>query len=237
MSGRRFYLNIRHKISQFLNPALCLTCGLSIEASAFLCPDCQASLERVANPCTLCALPNPADGSICPSCRHKSPVWQSITSPLVFRGSTRRLIHDLKFNEQTHIATALVTHFYTLFPADRIEALVPVPLHKSRLLERGFNQAVEIAAALSRQLDIPMDRSSLQRIKATESQSGLSPDKRQKNILRAFQFNPVRNYQSVAIVDDVITTGSTMLEISKVMQRAGVKHIEAWSLARALKHD
>lgn len=237
MSGRRFYLKIRQKLSQLLNPALCLSCGLSIESSAFLCADCQASLERVPNPCTHCALPNPADGSVCPACRHQPPRWQSVTAPLVFRGGARKLIHDLKFNEQIHIANALVTHFYALFPADKIEVLIPVPLHKSRLLERGFNQSEEIANCLSQWLDIPVDRSSLHRIKATAAQSGLSPHKRRKNILKAFEFNPPTNYQSVAIVDDVITTGSTMSEITKVLKRSGISHVEVWSLTRALKHD
>jgi len=101
------------------------------------------------------------------------------------------------------------------------------------LKQRGFNQSAEIARLLSQHPDIPLDRHSLKRIKATEFQHGLSLHKHQKNLLKAFQFTPETSYRSVAI----ITSGSTMSEICKLLKRAGVEHIEVWSLARALKHD
>ena len=237
MSGRPFYLNIRHKISQLLNPALCLSCGIPVSSSDFICTDCMDAMERVPSPCELCGLPNPIDDAICPSCLHHPPLWQSMTAPLIYRDNTRKLIQALKFNEQVYIANALITHIYPYFNPHGVEALIPVPLHLNRLLERGFNQAEEIANALSSFLNIPVDRKSLTRIKSTESQAGLSLNKRQHNIIKAFQYRGVRPYKRVAIIDDIITSGSTMSEISKCLQKSGIRDIQVWSLARALKHD
>ena len=236
MSGRPFYLNIRHKISQLLNPALCLSCGVPVSSSAFICIDCLGAMEPVSSPCELCGLPNPVDDAICPSCLHHPPHWQSMTAPLIYQGNTRKLIQALKFNEQIHIANALVTHIHPYFNSLGVDALIPVPLHLDRLLDRGFNQAEEIANTLSSFLNIPVDRKSLSRIKSTESQAGLSLNKRRHNIIKAFQYRG-RPYKSVAIIDDIITSGSTMSEICKSLKKSGVKHIQAWSLARALKHD
>jgi len=158
-------------------------------------------------------------------------------APLVYTGSVRKLIHDYKFNEQIHIANALLSGLYPYFEKRPVEVLLPVPLHPSRLLDRGFNQSAEIAKVLSRHLNIPFDTTSLRRIKSTEFQSGLSLNKRRKNLLKAFEYVPQQQYHSVALVDDVITSGSTMSEICKQLQKSGTQHIEVWSLARALKHQ
>jgi ComF family protein len=158
-------------------------------------------------------------------------------SPLVYQAATRHFIHQFKFNGQLHIANALLTHLYPCYEHQAIEALIPVPLHKTRLIERGYNQSTEIAQVLSRLLHIPLDQHSLKRIRATQPQSGLSLNKRQKNVTKAFHYQPLHAYKSVAIVDDVITTGSTMSEISRLLLKSGVQHIQAWSLARALKHE
>ncbi len=237
MSGRRIYINLRYKLSQILNPALCLTCGIPVSADSFICKYCVAALELVPTPCSSCGLPNQTSRNTCPVCQHRPPRWHSMIAPLIYSANTRKIIQDLKFNEQLNNANALLTHILDYYRDHQVDVLIPVPLHTSRLLERGYNQAEEIATTLSRLLDIPVDRKSLKRIKATESQSGLSISKRHKNILKAFQFSPARCYKSAAIIDDIVTTGSTVSEISKVLKRSGIKHIEVWSLARALKHD
>ena len=238
MSGRRIYLNIRHKISQLLNPALCLSCAMPIPSSDYLCSYCQQALPRVVNACNRCGLPNKASGPVCPACQQNPPRWQKMIAPLIYQQTVRQLIHDYKFDEQLYIGQALLTHIYTAYNSPSIEALIPVPLHKSRLLERGFNQSEELARVLSRLLDIPFDRHCLQRIRPTLPQSGLSLNKRQKNLMQAFNYNPpLPGYKSVAIIDDVITTGSTMDEICKRLHLAGVRHVEVWSLCRALRHE
>ena len=158
-------------------------------------------------------------------------------APLRYDSTTRRLIHDLKYHEKLHVADALVQHYADCYQSQNIDAIIPVPLHRDRLLERGYNQSLEIAQAMSRHLHIGVDNNSLKRIKATGSQAGLSLNQRQRNIRKAFQYSSRKNYRSVAIVDDIITSGSTVNEISKVLQGSGIEHIQVWGLARALKHD
>ncbi len=239
MSARQVYTNLKHAITralrQLLNPALCITCGISIKASSFICLDCLQSLEVIINPCRLCGLPNSSNIPTCPLCLKKPPLWQAIVSPLVFNNTSRSLLHDLKFKEKTYVATALATHFKEYYLNRPVDTLIPVPLHPNRLRDRGFNQSKEIASELSYQLSIPIDCSSLHRVRETDSQAGLSEKKRKRNILNAFSYRPKRLYQSVAIVDDIVTTGSTTAEITRLLQRKGIQHVEVWSFARALK--
>ncbi|MDJ0881444.1 MAG: ComF family protein [Gammaproteobacteria bacterium] len=237
MSGRRIYFNIRNKISCLLNPALCLSCGIPIRAEELICEICFSALQQVQNPCTGCGLPQKYPGRLCPTCLHHHPDWQHMIAPLVYTGSVRQIMQDYKFNEQIHLANALLSCLYGLYQQRPVEILIPVPLHPLRLLERGFNQSNEIAQVLSRYLNIPVDNTSLQRIKSTQSQSGLSLNKRRKNLLKAFAFSPQQPYQSVALIDDVITSGSTLSEICKQLKKSGIEHIEVWSLARTLRHE
>ncbi len=236
MSGRRIYLNIRHKLGRILNPALCQICGIPVSANTSYCRHCWAGFDRVHNACVLCGLPNHASGTICPVCLHTPPPWQHMCAPLVYSGHTRDEIHRLKYLYRIELAQTLLKRLHPEFKTEgKIEALIPVPLHRSRLLERGFNQSEEIARILSDYLNIPLDRQCLKRIRATQPQTGLSPSKRRNNIRRAFEYAPNKSYQTVAIIDDVITSGSTMSEICRLLHRKGVQHIEVWSLARTLK--
>ena len=236
MSGRRIYLNIQHKLRSALNPALCLLCGIPVASDAFFCAHCDASLQRVAQPCSLCGLPNKAAGPVCPACLHAPPRWNHMIAPLVFTGAARELILQFKFGQQLHLVPALLSHLRAHYARRPVDALLPVPLHPHKRLERGYNQAHEIARALSAMLALPLDAHSLQRVKFTRSQAGLSLNRRRSNLLGAFDYRPAKPYRRVAIIDDIITSGSTMNEISKRIHQSGVEQIEVWSLARTLKH-
>jgi len=235
MSGRRIYLNIRHKVCRLLNPALCQVCGVGIAAGQYYCDNCRSVLTVVPNPCQLCGQVNYTAGQICPACLIKPPRWQTMIAPWIYAHSIRSQIHQLKFDQRIELAHAMVGQIAAYFGQRPLDALIPVPLHRTRFIERGFNQSQEIAAALSRQLSIPLDLRSLQRIRPTQPQSGLSPHKRRQNIRQAFEYHARHPYQAVAIVDDVITSGSTMHEICSLLRRHHIAHIEVWSLARALK--
>ncbi len=113
------------------------------------------------------------------------------------------------------------------------ELIIPVPLHHARYRSRGFNQAIEISRPLSATLKIPMDNHAVKRIINTSSQSELHAKERHKNIRGAFQVKKAINAKHIAIIDDVITTGSTVTELAKVLKRAGVKRVDVWSFARA----
>jgi ComF family protein len=236
MSGRRIYLNIRHKLRRILNPALCQICGIAISADACYCQFCWSEFDSVKNACELCGLPNHASGDICPLCLLNPPPWQRMIAPLVYSGNARKEIHRLKYSYQLEVAQALLQPLQAKFNSCGIQVLIPVPLHHSRLLERGFNQSAEIARILSSYLGTPVEPHALRRIRATQPQAGLSPAKRRNNIKRAFVYTTRQSYNRVAIIDDVITSGSTVGEICRLLNRKGVNHIEVWSLARTLKN-
>ena len=110
---------------------------------------------------------------------------------------------------------------------------MPVPLHTKRLRERGFNQALEIAKVISRKLRIPLDISSCSRTKMTLPQAELPATERKLNVKRAFAYNPSSPYHHIAIVDDVMTTGHTLLELTKTIKKTSENSIDLWVCARA----
>jgi len=113
------------------------------------------------------------------------------------------------------------------------EALVPVPLHRARLRERGFNQAVEIARPLAARLGIELDLNCCERVRNTAEQTRLDAAQRSRNLRDAFRVVRQVPYRHVAIVDDVLTTGSTVASLAGTLRAAGVEEIEVWSCARA----
>jgi ComF family protein len=237
MSGRRLQARFQRFAEQFLNPGLCLGCTHSLEPKQYFCPACTKQLKQLNNPCTLCGNENKTSGRLCAACLYDPPRWQKLVAPLNYQGLARDLLIQLKFADSLHLANSLVSTVIDLFDTDEPlpEVLLPVPLHRNRLISRGYNQAFEIARVMSHLLDIPVDTRALRRIRDTESQSGLSAYKREKNILKAFAYETLTHYSHVAVVDDIITTGSTANEITKTLHRNGVEHVEIWGLARVSK--
>jgi ComF family protein len=115
--------------------------------------------------------------------------------------------------------------------SEKPELLIPVPLHFFRHCKRGFNQAEMIAAELHRQCGITVERQLLRRISHTSAQSGLDRKTRQKNLRNAFHCKPLKGVH-VALVDDVLTTGATLQECSRVIKKAGARHVSVWVAAR-----
>jgi ComF family protein len=118
---------------------------------------------------------------------------------------------------------------------DLPDALIPVPLHKLRLLKRGFNQAYELGAYASRLLNIPLLTSGLGRLRNTKAQSGLTRKQRRRNVRGAFYWHgPGKPGRHVALIDDVMTTGTTVNECARVLKKAGAKQVDVWVAARAI---
>jgi len=234
MSGRRIQAGLQRLVSKLLNPALCLGCEHELDPGLHFCTTCIDQLNLLNNPCTLCGLENQTSGCYCAACLYDPPRWQNLVAPLIYQGLARDLLIQLKYAQSLHLANSLVSSVIHHFRASKSlpEVLLPVPLHRKRLLDRGFNQAFEIARTLSQLLDIPVDTRALCRIRDTESQSGLSANQRQKNILKAFAYDTSKPYSHVAVIDDIVTTGSTANEITKTLHRAGVQQVEIWGLAR-----
>jgi ComF family protein len=117
---------------------------------------------------------------------------------------------------------------------DKPELIIPVPLHEKRLKERGYNQSLEIARPIARQLKIPLAISVCDRIKHTPPQSSLSKYERQQNLHGAFSIHRTIPVKHVVIFDDVVTTGSTVVELGKILHQAGIERVDVWCVARTV---
>jgi len=145
------------------------------------------------------------------------------------------LVTSLKFHQQ-FAYSRLLGHLL----ADHLlsqnyrppEIIVPVPLHKRQLRERGFNQSAELAGRLSRELKLDWSTRLLHKTRHTLPQHGLNKQQRRKNLRKCFKFDNSQGFTHVAVVDDVVTTGSTASEIARTLKQQGVKSVEIWALTR-----
>lgn len=222
-----------------LAPGSCLACGHVLRGADTLCAGCRQRLEKIPNACDYCAEPNPLPGPVCPRCLRNPPRWQRMRIPFHYRGLVRDYLIRVKFDEAPHYAHTLTDYGGHAFQglAPRPEVLLPVPLHRNRLLARGYNQAAEIARLWSQATGIALDTTALYRTRATLNQSGLDASRRADNVRGAFGFEPRAEYRHVAVVDDIVTTGSTVDEITRVLHRHGVEFVEIWALARAYRNQ
>jgi ComF family protein len=224
-----------HIIQEWLYPPTCLLCGDPGSGGLDLCQPCADSLPYMAVACPRCALPlaSPVP-RLCGSCQNQPPAFDAAFALFRYEEPVRHLILSLKFGARYPCARLLGT-----LMAERLrehpampDALIPVPLHAHRYRKRGFNQAAETARTLSRLLDIPLDLKACRRIRATAAQARLPAKERRKNLSQAFAIRPGIAYRNVAIVDDVVTTGTTVNELAGTLRQAGVERIEVWTCAR-----
>jgi ComF family protein len=154
---------------------------------------------------------------------------------LSYQTPANHLLQGLKFNgrlEMARVLGELMANWLENVIDNQPDIVIPMPLHKDRLRERGFNQAVELALPITRHLDLHMDRHSCVRLKTTTPQSDLSRKERIKNVRGAFKvLRPMSGH--VVIIDDVMTTGSTAHEFAKTLLQAGATSVDVWVCARA----
>jgi ComF family protein len=239
MSGRSLQRVITRVLRRTLAPGCCLACGHVLQGGDTLCGSCQRRLEGIPDACDYCAEPNPLPDSICPKCLRNPPRWQRMRIPFHYRGLVRDYLIRVKFDEAPHFAHTLTRYGSHAFQdlAPRPEVLLPVPLHPNRLLMRGYNQAEEIARLWSQATGIAVDTNALRRTRTTLNQSGLSAARRSENVRGAFEYAAKREYRHVAVVDDIVTTGSTVDEITRLLHRHDVDFVEIWALARAYRNN
>ncbi len=227
---------LRH-VSGFLLSPPCLLCDAPLNdiGEVELCAGCLAALPSVIRPCQRCAEPlaTAEISEICPKCTAKRPLIQEIHSAFAYQSPIDALV--LRFKRGAELACGRVLAQLLAERAHawpRPDLLLAVPLHRSRLRERGFDQAGLIAADVSAKLGIPHQRS-LQRTRDTPSQAGLSAQQRRVNVRGAFQARNLASFSHVALIDDVATTASTLNACALACLRAGAKRVDAWVLARA----
>ena len=229
------WLNI---IQDYLLPPTCILCGNPGFDSQDICQPCFNDLQKNIHCCYRCAVifetPNPKP-QLCGHCLSQSPTFDETHAPFIHQSIIRYLIASLKFNKQYKNARLLgymlATHLEKT--SEMPELIIPVPLHSQRYKERGFNQTIEIAKTVSKRLNIPIDTKSCIRSRNTPHQTNLSAKQRNKNIKNAFQLTKPVKARNIAILDDVMTTGSTANELAKVLKKAGATRVDIWVCARA----
>ena len=221
-------------VYKWLEP-LCPLCRCQAGSETGLCPVCRSDLPWLGHACRRCALPLPANaGDTCGPClRRPSPVERTICA-LRYETPVSGLVAAFKFHRSLAAGAALATLLSeAVSAADRPDALLPVPLHPSRLRQRGYNQALELAKPIGRLLQRPVLANTVVRKLATADQIGLSALQRRRNLRNAFTVQAGLPAH-VAIVDDVLTTGATVLTLAKTLKRAGVARVDVWCLARTV---
>lgn len=215
----------------------CILCGLQPADDRQICQACLVDLPWIGNACQRCAEPmHHASGSfICPQCQQKPPPYEQAIAPFEYRFPIDQLVQLAKFNGQTHYLRPLAELLSLRLQTEpRPELIIPVPLHRKRLQERQYNQAAIVAKHLARRLNIPFSNKLLLKTENTQHQADLNRKARRKNLRNSFQCVSAPP-TSVAIVDDVMTTGTTAAEISRVLKQAGCQQVYIWIIARTAK--
>lgn len=215
-------------------------CGLCrAPAPGPICPACRDELPWNRIACPLCARPQEAGGGhVCAACAQVPPPFDAGWSAFRYAAPIDQAVQGLKYRAGfrsgrwlgREMAQALAQR-----PQPLPELLLPVPLHPGRLRRRGYNQALELARTLGRTLSIEVDAGLARRLRATADQIGKTAAERRRNIKGAFAVDSGRlEGKHVALVDDVMTTGSTLAELARVCRKAGAARIEVWTAARAM---
>ncbi|MDH5301559.1 MAG: ComF family protein [Gammaproteobacteria bacterium] len=213
----------------------CQLCQSSTPFSAGVCAPCWQDLPLLGHACQACAMPLSDDSLTCGQCQQSPPLFDRTLALFVYAPPVDHLIKGVKFGDQLH----LLPQFAAML-ADKVaehplpECILPVPLHPTRLRQRGFNQALAIAQPVAKTLGVPLDFHSLRRVRDTPQQTRLDALERQNNLKDAFDLRQPFDAKHVALVDDIMTTGNTVHEISKLLRKNGVEQIDVWLIARAI---
>jgi len=227
-------------------PPRCVLCRRPGQRPAYdLCVQCEAEIPVVPDPCRRCGLPSnvavadTADG--CARCRALNLPYSRCVAPWAYEFPVTQLVQALKYEGALANARVFGTRLVVQALREQGDPLrgaalvVPMPLHPSRLVERGFNQSYEIARVVSRLLDLRLAGKGLCRVRSTAPQVGLSRQQRAGNLSGAFAADSTLvSGQHVVLIDDVVTTGSTALEAASTLRAAGAESIAVWAVARAL---
>lgn len=220
-------------------PPFCLVC--KTPGSDYLCATCLEKIDIIEPPCChKCGTPCDPAIYICAECREREFHFEFACSVGTYDGTLREAIHALKFACQELMARPLgelMARCYTTsgLPG-KVDVAVPIPIHRSRLVDRGFNQSAEIARVFCKRVSLPMETNALVKTKKTRDQVDLPENERFANVEGAFAVSdpdPIQG-KRVLIIDDVFTTGATVNEAAKTLRSAGASAVYAYTLARRL---
>jgi ComF family protein len=219
------------KLGQLALAQDCLLCG-GASGRELLCAGCCADLPALPESCPRCALPS-RGGQPCGACLARPPHFDRTIAVWRYEFPCDQLIHALKYRARLPLAA-----FFARALAARtdrgVDLVLPMPLHRARLAERGFNPSVEIARELARLTGNALATAGARRLRPTRPQAQLAFGERAANVRGAFACAADVRGRRVAVVDDVMTTGATLEELARVLKAAGVEAVENWVVARTL---
>jgi len=225
---------MREFLSNLLFGGSCFLCRGA--ARGILCPACDADLPRLAGTlCPRCALPSPGS-ALCGRCLADAPRYDATVAALAYRFPADTLVHALKFRSQLALAP-LMGDLLIEAIRERIDLVVPVPLSRERLRERGYNQAAEIARHVARERRARLELTIVIRERNTRAQADLPWSERARNVRGAFRCERSLDGAAIAVVDDVMTTGATLDELAATLKRAGAARVVNWVVARTFPPD
>lgn len=233
VNAGRSILNYCFRLRQHALPPLCLLCHAPA-AQGNLCTSCRDELPYLPlEHCPSCAVSS-FGGAVCGQCLAHPPRFDRVVAACEYAFPLDRMIQRFKFSNKLAIGPLLASLLRTAIEHEAAPAdvIVPMPLSSERLRERGFNQALELARLVSRDTGIPVLAQACVRIRHSEAQSDLPLAARIRNVRGAFACVQDFDGQSVAVVDDVLTTGATLNEVASVLRKAGATRIEGWVAAR-----
>ena len=230
-------------IASLLYPPSCTICSGPVDSGEYLCDECEAKVSRIVPPfCATCS--EPFDGAItttfsCANCAHRALHFDAAVSAYRSRGIVRHVMLNFKYGRQIHLRHLVARWLIAALDDERLrerrfDAIVPVPLHPAKQRERGFNQAALLAEWLSTHMAL-MVRPVLQRVRFTTTQTAFDRSERMQNLRNAFRLRKNADVRKlrVLLIDDVLTTGSTLSECARVLKEAGAHSVYAATAARA----
>ena len=235
---------LAHAALDIVYPPACAGCGTLLGSGSSLCPQCWSKLALIERPyCEVLGTPFSLDlgpGILSADAIANPPPFDRLRSVALYDDLARVLVHSLKYRDRTDLAPMMAQ--WMLRAGDgavqAADVLLPVPLHRFRLLWRKFNQAAELARALGRLAGKPAMVDVVRRTKRTRRQVGLGPRAREENVRGAFSVTPAGREalfgRRVVLIDDVYTTGATVSAVTRTLKRAGVADVTVLTFARAL---
>ena len=230
-------------VASLFYPALCVICHAPVAGAHYVCQACFDKAHRIVAPfCAKCS--EPFSGAIngeftCANCAHRALAFDAAVSAYRSRGVVRFVILQFKYNRQLHLRHPVAKWLQDAMNDVRLrhrnfDCIVPVPLHPARFRERGFNQADLLAKILGQRMNLTLSRA-LERTRYTTTQTAFDRTDRMENLRGAFRLRKridMRGLQ-VLLVDDILTTGSTLSECARVLREAGALSVYAVTAARA----